>query len=83
LAVLDKNNFSQKRLAKKLNYSRSAIANYEQNTRIPSVEVIIRIAKFFDVSSDYLLGLSNNCDILKNNLNGTIKDSNCLISLLA
>lgn len=37
----------------------STYSNYEQGIREPSVEIIKRICKFFDVSSDYLLGLED------------------------
>ncbi|AZO96033.1 HD domain-containing phosphohydrolase [Halocella sp. SP3-1] len=52
-------NISQEKLANDLGYSRSTIANYEQNTRLPSADVLTRIADYFEVSLDYLLGRSN------------------------
>ena len=36
--------------------SRTTIANYEQNDREPDFETLIKIAKYFEVSIDYLLG---------------------------
>ncbi len=53
------NNLTQYALGKKLKYCRSTISNYEQNTRLPSADVLIEIANYFDVSLDYLLGRSN------------------------
>ncbi|MFP4372460.1 MAG: HD domain-containing phosphohydrolase [Halanaerobium sp.] len=47
---------SQKDLAEDLGYARTTIANYEQNTRIPSLETILEIADYFNISLDYLLG---------------------------
>lgn len=52
-------NLTQLNLANDLGYSRSTIANYEQETRLPSSDVLIRIADYFNVSIDYLLGRSN------------------------
>jgi transcriptional regulator with XRE-family HTH domain len=49
---------SQQELADKLGVDRSTIGKYETNTRIPEVKMLIQLAKFFDVSTDFLLGLS-------------------------
>jgi transcriptional regulator with XRE-family HTH domain len=48
--------YSQAELAKFLSLSQSAIAMYEKDNRNPDPEIINRIASFFDVSTDYLLG---------------------------
>lgn len=45
----------QEDLAKKINISKSAIGMYERNEREPSFEMLERIAKYFNVSIDYLL----------------------------
>ncbi|MDE6060557.1 MAG: helix-turn-helix domain-containing protein, partial [Clostridia bacterium] len=52
--------FSQAQLAKTVGLSQAAIALWEQGARTPSADAIIKLAKFFDVSADYLLGLSDN-----------------------
>ncbi len=49
---------TQKELAQALDTSASAIGMYEQNRREPDNATIIKLAQFFRVSSDYLLGLS-------------------------
>lgn len=48
---------SQEALAKKLNLDKSTVAKYETEKISPSIEMLIIFAKFFKVSSDYLLGL--------------------------
>lgn len=48
---------SQEALAKKLNLDKSTIAKYETEKNSPSIEMLIIFAKFFKVSTDYLLGL--------------------------
>lgn len=50
---------SQYELANRLGYSRGQISNYEQGTRQPDLETLNKIADFFEVTSDYLLGRSN------------------------
>ena len=49
-------NINQARLAKMLGYGYTAIANYESGRNEPSLGDLCRIADFFDVSTDYLLG---------------------------
>lgn len=50
---------SQQELANKLEISRSALSLYEIEKRQPDIETLLKIANFFDVSTDYLLGKSN------------------------
>ncbi|RCX08679.1 helix-turn-helix protein [Anaerobacterium chartisolvens] len=50
------NNVKQKDLAKHLNFTREAISNYETNRKEPEFDTIKRIAEFFNVSIDFLLG---------------------------
>ena len=49
---------SQKEIAKTIGISVSAYSNYEQGIREPSNEILIRLCKYFNVTSDYLLGLN-------------------------
>ncbi len=50
---------SQDGLALKLNVSQSTISAYEVGERTPDLKTSILIARFFDVSLDYLVGLSD------------------------
>ena len=50
---------TQTALAIATNLSQTAIAKWENGTRSPSADMIVVIAKFFSVSSDYLLGLED------------------------
>lgn len=52
-------NFTQKQVADRVGVAVSAISSYESGMRYPSYEVLIRYARMFHVSSDYLLGISN------------------------
>lgn len=47
---------SQAALAEKIGISQSALGNYERGTRAPDKDVIVALARFFDVSCDFLLG---------------------------
>ncbi|MBR1555775.1 MAG: helix-turn-helix transcriptional regulator [Oscillospiraceae bacterium] len=48
--------FTQQQLADKIWVSKAAISNYELYERNPSPEILIKLAKAFHVSTDYLLG---------------------------
>lgn len=50
----------QEHVAVALDISMSAYCNYEQGKREPTASVIIRMADYYDVTTDYLLGRSNN-----------------------
>lgn len=51
---------NQTELGKELGVSRGAVSYYENGERTPDIEVLCRISRFFNVASDYLLGLSDN-----------------------
>ena len=53
------NNVTHKQLAEHLGYSDSLIEHWEKGTREPTLRGIRALAKFFDVSADYLLGLED------------------------
>ena len=50
---------SQKQLAGKLGISEGNITNWKKGENLPSVEILFKLCKIFDVSADYLLGLSD------------------------
>ena len=47
---------SQAQLAKATGLSQSAITYWDTGKRIPNAYAVIILARFFDVSTDYLLG---------------------------
>ncbi|PKM74996.1 MAG: transcriptional regulator [Firmicutes bacterium HGW-Firmicutes-17] len=50
---------NQKELAEKLNIAKSTMSQYESNQRVPSDDLKVEIAKIFNVSTDYLLGVTD------------------------
>ena len=46
----------QKELASQLNISISTVSNYENGVHCPDFKILCRIADYFDVTTDYLLG---------------------------
>ena len=53
------NGLSQRDLARATDLSQSAIVHWENNRRVPGADAIVTLAKFFNVSADYLLGLED------------------------
>lgn len=51
--------WNQVQLAERLNISKQTVSNWENDNIQPSIEMLMRIAKLFHVSTDYLLGLEN------------------------
>lgn len=50
---------SQQELADELKIGRSTLANYEQSKREPNYETLEKISRYFKVSVDYILGLTD------------------------
>lgn len=53
----EKAGMTQVELAKRLGLSRAAVNAWEMGITVPSTHYIIELAHFFQVSTDYLLGL--------------------------
>lgn len=51
--------YTQQDLANKLNSSKSVIGLYENETRKPSLEILLKLSEVFNCSIDYLLGKTN------------------------
>ena len=48
--------YTQVQLAEKLGVKKQSVSNWENNNILPSVEMLLKIAETFRVSTDYLLG---------------------------
>lgn len=51
---------TQDQLVKILEMHKTTYTNYEQGKREPPFELIIKLAKVYNVSIDYIAGLTNN-----------------------
>ncbi len=50
----------QDQVAQLMGVNKNAISTYENGTREPSLGMLVRLASLYRVSTDYLLGKSNN-----------------------
>lgn len=66
-----KQNWTQSQVAQRTGGTASVVSAYENGIRQPSYEVLIKLARLYNVSSDHLLGISGR----------RLPDSQYLISL--
>lgn len=48
---------SQEALGRKINRSKSVVSSYENNLKVPSLDILVNLAVLFNVSLDYLVGI--------------------------
>ena len=70
----EKRGLIQDRLALELGITQQMLSKYENDINIIKVDVLKRIAEYFNVTTDYLLGLSD----VKRDLSGQLKVSETL-----
>ena len=56
---------TQKELASALNCSQQVYSNYELGQRDIPTDILIKLSKFYNISVDYILGITDNPKILK------------------
>ncbi len=59
----EKAGITQSELAKQLGVTRSGVNAWEMGVSMPSTQYIVQLAQFFNVSTDYLLGVSHTASI--------------------
>lgn len=64
----------QKELALILNCTNATVSGYENSRNEPDLDTLIKIARFYNVSTDYLLGLTDLPDPVDQKLNMISKD---------
>ena len=60
-----KKGVTQKQIAEYLQVTTVTLQRFEYGDRRPSLDTLIKLCNFFNVSADYLLGLSDNPEINK------------------
>ena len=60
---------SQEELANAINVKNYTIGNWERDRAEPSIEAIMQMADYFEVSTDYILGRSNEIGQVQTNAN--------------
>jgi transcriptional regulator with XRE-family HTH domain len=77
----EENGLSQSQLADKLGISRGSISYYENCDRTPDIEILAKTQKYFNVTTDYLLGFDDNRNKESfKNLNQQLEDFGELIN---
>ena len=54
--LMETPDISQAKVAEHVGVTRQAISSYSLGTSVPDIDKLVRIAEFFDVSTEYLLG---------------------------
>lgn len=76
-----KNKLTQIELAKLLNYSDKAVSKWENGESVPSVDVLHRLSKIYNVSLDYIVGEQSNSAPV--DITPVIKKKRHIITLLS
>ena len=76
VSLMEESNMKQNVVAEKIGVSEVTISRYISGKRTPRLDIIIKIANLFNVSTDFLLGISSNPNQLTSsgNLNTDISE---------
>lgn len=55
----EENNYTQQEIASKIGLTKGAYGCYERGISVPDAHTLLQLADIFDVTTDYLLGLSD------------------------
>ena len=61
-ALRKQRRLNQRKVAADLNISQALLSHYETGAREPGLDFVCRACKYYNVSADYLLGLSDRPD---------------------
>lgn len=64
----------QKEVALELDVSYTGYSSYENNLRMPGIKMLIKIADYYNVSTDYLLGRDEKTYLNKTHILSDIED---------
>lgn len=71
--------YTQKQLADRVGLAISAISSYESGNRFPTYDVMVKFARIFHVSTDFLLGMD---EVRRLDLSGLSEEDVEIISRL-
>lgn len=74
-------NLTQEQLGKILNLNKTTISHYENDSRIPDIELLIQMANYFEVDLNYLLGLDHHIRSGKRSLQISNEEMEFIIEL--
>jgi transcriptional regulator with XRE-family HTH domain len=57
--IREEHQLSQEQLAKKIDTQKQNISRYENKKREPGINIVTKVADFFGISIDYLVGRKN------------------------
>ena len=60
VSLMEENNMKQNVVAEKVGVTEVTISRYIRGKRTPRLDIIIKIANLFKVSTDYILGITSN-----------------------
>lgn len=69
------NDLLQEDIAKVLNTTKQSYSNYERGYRKLNIEDLIKLSQFYKVSTDYILGLTDNPEPNKTTVNKQVNIS--------
>lgn len=69
----EENGLMQQDVCNTLDIEQSTLANYENNRRVPKTDILIKIANYYGISLDFLVGMTDN---RFNSYKGCLKDLN-------
>ena len=78
--IRESHDMTQSQLAKELHITRSAVNGWEMGLSVPSTQGIVEMAKLFNISADYLLGMEHGAVLDIDGLNND--EVSILISLV-
>ncbi len=78
-ALRESRGMTQAELARQLGITRSGVNAWEMGLSVPSTQYVVDLALFFNVSSDFLLGIDSSFTL---NVEGLSDDDICMLRAL-
>ena len=78
-ALRESRGMTQAELARQLGITRSGVNAWEMGLSVPSTQFVVDLALFFNVSSDFLLGIDSSFTL---NVEGLSDDDICMLRAL-